>query len=147
MCAPWVTRHTSIRYTSSCPTRVNMGASICFTAAMIRVFRSARSRGNSGTNTLHEMLVAQYNKLTHVIFQHIKRLLPGTAIFSLHTLASPSGRIVNYDEKQLSWGKKIEVFLLSVQVSQVRVLRFSYHKFLIPEYIMKSPVYTKKLHC
>jgi len=31
---------------------------------------------------------------------------PGAAIFSLHTLASPSGRIVNYDEKQLT-GKNI----------------------------------------
>jgi len=38
---------------------VNMGASISFTAAMIRAFRSARSRGNGGTNTLHEMHVAQ----------------------------------------------------------------------------------------
>jgi hypothetical protein len=27
MCAPRVTRHTSIRYSSSCHTRVNMGAS------------------------------------------------------------------------------------------------------------------------
>jgi hypothetical protein len=35
MCAPRVTRHTSIRYSSSCHTRVNMGASIFFTAAMI----------------------------------------------------------------------------------------------------------------
>ena len=34
-------------------TRVNMGASIFFTAAMIRSFRSARSRGNGGTNTSH----------------------------------------------------------------------------------------------
>jgi hypothetical protein len=33
MCAPRVTRHTS------CHTRVNMGASIFFTVAMIRVFR------------------------------------------------------------------------------------------------------------
>jgi len=59
MCAPLVTRHTSIRYSSSCHTRVNMGASIFFTAAMIRAFRSTRSRGNGGTNTLHEMHVAQ----------------------------------------------------------------------------------------
>ena len=59
MCAPRVTRHTSIRYSSYCHTRVNMGASIFFTAAMIRAFRSARSRGNGGTNTLHEMQVAQ----------------------------------------------------------------------------------------
>jgi len=40
-------------------TRVNMGASIFFAAAMIRAFRSARSRGNIGTNTLHEMHFAQ----------------------------------------------------------------------------------------
>jgi len=41
----------------------------------------------------------------------------GATIFSLHTLASPSGRNVNYDEKQLSGGKFFELFLLSVQVS------------------------------
>ena len=39
-------------------TRVNMGALIFFTAPMIRAFRSARSRGNGGANTLHEMHVA-----------------------------------------------------------------------------------------
>ena len=33
----------------------------------------------------------------------------GAAIFSLHTLASPSGRNVNYDEKQLTWKKKFWV--------------------------------------
>lgn len=59
MCAPRVTRHTSIRYSSSCHTRVNMSASLFFTTVMIRAFRSARSRGNGGTNTLHEMHVAQ----------------------------------------------------------------------------------------
>ena len=37
--------------------RVHMGASILFTAAMIRAFRSARSRGNDGANTLHEMQI------------------------------------------------------------------------------------------
>jgi len=40
-------------------TRVNMGASIFFTAAMIRAFRSARSPGNVTLCTLHEMHVAQ----------------------------------------------------------------------------------------
>jgi len=40
-------------------TRVNMGPSIFFTAAMIRAFRSARSRGNVTLRTLHEMHVAQ----------------------------------------------------------------------------------------
>jgi hypothetical protein len=32
---------------------------------------------------------------------------PGAAIFSLHTSASPSGRNVNYDEKQLTVEKKL----------------------------------------
>ena len=49
----------NVRYSTSCHTRVNMGASTFFTAAMIRALRSARSRGNGGTNTLHEMHVAQ----------------------------------------------------------------------------------------
>jgi hypothetical protein len=44
MCAPRVVRHTSIRCSSSCHTRVNICASIFFTARMNRVFRSARSR-------------------------------------------------------------------------------------------------------
>jgi hypothetical protein len=37
MCAPRVKRHTSIQYSSSCHTRINMGASKFFTAAMICV--------------------------------------------------------------------------------------------------------------
>jgi len=41
----------------------------------------------------------------------------GATIFSLHTLASPSGRNVNYDEKQLTGKIFFELFLLSVQVS------------------------------
>jgi len=60
MCALWVTRHTSIWYSSSCHTHVNMDASIFFTAAMIHAFRSARSRGNVTLRTLHEMHIAQY---------------------------------------------------------------------------------------
>jgi hypothetical protein len=38
---------------------------------------------------------------------------PGAAIFSLHTLALPSGRNVNYDEKQLSGEIIFKLFLLS----------------------------------
>jgi hypothetical protein len=52
MFAQQVTRHTSIRYSSSCHTRVNKGASIFFTVAMFRAFRSARSRGR----TLHTVI-------------------------------------------------------------------------------------------
>ena len=45
MCAPLVTRHTSIRYSSSCYTRVNMGASIFFAAPMIRALFIALTNG------------------------------------------------------------------------------------------------------
>jgi hypothetical protein len=55
MCAPRVTRHISIEYSSSCHTRVNMGASTFFTAAMIRAFRSARLRGNGGTHCVRDV--------------------------------------------------------------------------------------------
>jgi hypothetical protein len=49
MCVPRVTRHTSIRYLIPCYTHVNMGATIFFTAAIMRAFSSARSRVNGGT--------------------------------------------------------------------------------------------------
>ena len=55
------------------------------------------------------------HRLIRVILQHTKRLLP--AIFSLHTLTSPSVRNVNYDEKELTGKAIFELFLLSVQVS------------------------------
>ena len=42
------------------------------------------------------------HRFIRVIFQHTKDFSPGAAIFSLHTLASPSGRNMNYDEKQLT---------------------------------------------
>jgi hypothetical protein len=42
---------------------------------------------------------------------------PGAAIFSLYTLASPSGKNVNYDEKELTGEKMFEFFLLFVEVS------------------------------
>jgi len=50
MYAQQVTRHTAIRYSSSWHVHVNVGALIFFTVAMIRAFRSARSRGNGGMN-------------------------------------------------------------------------------------------------
>jgi len=40
-------------------THVNMGSSIFFTVAMIRAFRSARSRGNGTLRALHKMHIAQ----------------------------------------------------------------------------------------
>jgi len=57
------------------------------------------------------------HRLNRVIFQQTKDFSPGAAIFSLHTIASPGGRNVNYNEKQLTGKKIFELFLLYVQVS------------------------------
>ena len=102
--------HGTHRYDipSSCPThtRVNMGASIFFTAAMIRAFRSARSRGNGGTNTFAYFARSTRCTVTTgllVWYSNTQNdFCPGAAIFAVHTLASPSSRNVNYDEKQLT---------------------------------------------
>jgi hypothetical protein len=88
-----------------------MGALRFFSAAMIRAFKLAKSHSNG---TLHEM--NSNHRLTRMIFQYTKCLVPGVAIFSPHTLASPSGRNVKYDQKQLAGKKIFELFLLSVQV-------------------------------
>jgi len=87
-----------------------MGVSIFFTAAMIRAFRSARPRGLVCRRVLcvlcTKCTLHSYHRLNRVISQQTKRFLPGAAILSLHTLASPSGRNVHYEEKNLLEEKK-----------------------------------------
>jgi hypothetical protein len=85
MCAPWVTQHTSIRYSSSCHTRVNMVASIFFTAAMIHILFLPRMNGLVRRGVLC-VLCTKYtlqsnHRLTRVTFQHTKRLLPRSGHF------------------------------------------------------------------
>ena len=98
-----------------------MSASIFFTAAMIHAFRSARSHGNDGTNNFAYFARNAHCTVTTDILVSYSNTQNdfslGAAISSLHTLATPSGRGVNYGEKQLT-GKNIsELFLLSIQVS------------------------------
>jgi hypothetical protein len=88
VCTTGGTEYTLIQYSSSCHTRVNMGASIFLYA---------------------------------------------------HTLASPSGRIVNYDDKQLS-GKKIRVPSVCTDFVNTCPTAFLSYIFVIPEYSMKRPV-------
>jgi len=59
VCTAGDTAHIDTIFKPLPHTRVNMGASIFFTAVMIRAFRSARSRGNGTLRTLREMHVAQ----------------------------------------------------------------------------------------
>ena len=105
VCTTGDTAHIGTTFKFLPHTIVNMGASIFFTAAVICAFRSARSRG---TNFLHKIHVAQWPKNFCVILQHTNRLIPirERPLFSLHTLSTPSGTNVNYDEKRLIGGKK-----------------------------------------
>ena len=98
-------------------TRVNMGASIFFTAAMIRAFRSAKSRGSSTLRTLHEMHVAQWPQIySRDIPTHKTTSPPERPFFHYihsHRLAAEMWTTM----KNNLLGKKCELFLLSVQVS------------------------------
>ena len=87
MCAPRVTRHTSIRYSRSCHTRVKTGASIVFTAAMNRAFRSARSRRRLLCVLCTKCMLHSNHRLTRVIFQHTKWLLLLERPFSHYILS------------------------------------------------------------
>ena len=132
-----------------CHTCVNMSASIFFAAATIRAFRSGRSHGNGGTNTFaYFARNARCTVTTELLVWYSTTqndFSPGAAIFSLHMLASPSGRNVNYDEKQLT-GK---FFFLSCSFYLYRFRKYVSYGFpiiyifffVIPEYIMKSHVF------
>jgi hypothetical protein len=72
MCAPRVTWHTSIRYSSSCHTRVNMGASVFFIVAMIRAFKSAKSCRRVLCVRCTKCTLHSNHRFTRVIFQHTK---------------------------------------------------------------------------
>ena len=79
-----------------------------FTATMIRAFRSARSRVNGGTNTFaYFARNVRCTVTTDLLVWYSNTQYdssPGATIFLLHTLASPSGRNENYDEKQFTEG-------------------------------------------
>ena len=111
MCAPWVTRHTSIRYSSSRHTRVNMGAfclhrhpvsvnCLCHARMVLSVGGSFAYFARNARCTVTADWLVWYSNTQN-------DFCPGTAIFSLRTPASSSGRNMNYDEKQLTGGKKL----------------------------------------
>ena len=81
MCAARVTQHTSIRYSTSCHTRVNMGASIFFTAAMIRALGHRGHLAMVGRILCTKCTLHSNHRLTRVIFQHTKRLFPRSGHF------------------------------------------------------------------
>ena len=102
MCAPRLTRHTSIRYSSCCHTRVNMGASIFLTAAMIRAFRSARSHVTGGTTI--RTLIFPKEKITGVMSGDLGGHSPLVGHFQTHTLSNVVVTLFRYWEtSQWKW--------------------------------------------
>ena len=106
MCARQVTRHTSIRYSSSRHTH----ASTCVHRYSSLLYRSVTlgQRGHVaivGRTLCTKCTLHSNNRLTVWYANTQNDFSPGAAIFLLHKLASPSGRNVNYDEKQLTGEK------------------------------------------
>ena len=94
MCAPRVTRHTSKQYSSSCQ-RQPVSVNCLYHARMVLSVGGsfAYFARNAHCTVTTDLLVWHSN--TQNDFS------PGAAICSLHTLAQPSGRNVNYYEKNL----------------------------------------------
>ena len=111
MCAPRVTRHTSIRCSSSsavngrpldfCLHRHPFSVNRLYHVGMVF---------SVGCPFAYFARNARCTVTTHLLVWYSNTqndFSPEAAIFSLHTLASPSGRNVKYDEKQLTGGKKL----------------------------------------
>jgi len=90
-------------------TRVNMGA-FCLhkhpiTVSCLYYARMVLSLVGSFAYFCSKCTLHSNHRLTVWYSNTQNDFSPGAVIFSLHTLASPSGRNVNYDEKQLIGGK------------------------------------------
>jgi hypothetical protein len=83
-----------------------MGASIFFTAAMIRAVRSARSRRRDLCILCTKCTLHSNHRLTRVIFQHTKRLLPRSGHFLTTYTRIAQRQNSELRWKTTYWGKK-----------------------------------------
>jgi len=125
MCAPPVTRHTSIRYSSSCHTHAS---TLVHRYSSLLQWSVSLGQWGHVAMVLCVLCTLQSNHRLTVWYSNTQNdFFPGAAIFSLHTLASPSGRNVNYVEKQLT-GEK---FFLSCSFYQYRFGKYVSYGFSI----------------
>ena len=120
MCAPRVTRHTSIRYSSFMPHTRQHGCSLLAQTPSFSKLFIPRTNGLVCSRVLcvlwTKCTLQSNHRLIRVIFQHTKRLLPRNGHFlTTYTL-------IAYRQKcELRWKttywEKIFEFLLSVKVS------------------------------
>jgi hypothetical protein len=101
VCTTGETAHSDTIFKFLPHTRVD----IFFTASMIRVFSHGLVCRRVLCVLCTKCTLHSNHRLTMWYSNTQNDFSPGAAIFSLHTLASPSGRNVNYDEKQLTGGK------------------------------------------
>ena len=110
MCAPPVTRHTSIRYSSSCHTHTSTWVHRYSSLLQWSVPLGQRGHVTMVGRILCTKCTLHCNHRLTVWYSDTQNdFFPWAAILSLHTLASPSGRNVNYDEKQLAGKEKFWV--------------------------------------
>ena len=103
MCAPLVTRHTAIRYSSSCHTHTSTWVHRYSSLPQWSVPLGQRGHVTMVLRVLcTKCTLHSDNRLTVWYSNTQNYFSPGAAIFSQHTLASPRGRNVNYDEKHLT---------------------------------------------
>ena len=82
VCTTGDTAHIDMIFKFLPHTRVNMGTSIFFTAAMIRAFRSARSRGNGGERILCTKCTLHSNHRLTVWYSDTQKTSPPERPFS-----------------------------------------------------------------
>jgi len=147
MCAPRVTRHTSISYSSS--SAVN-GRSLDFCLhrhpVSVNCLYHARTVLSLGSSFAYFARNARCTVTTDLLVWYSNTqndFSLGAAIFSLHTLASPSGRNMNYDEKQLT-GEKILICSFYLYRFRKNVFYgFPIINFCIPTLHYETPCITR----
>jgi len=146
MCAPLVTRHTSIWYSSSCHTHARQYGCIDLlaqTPSFSKLFipRTSDVFCRRVLCILCKKCTLHSDHRLTVWYSNTQNdFSPGAAIFSQHTLASPSGRNVNCDEKRLTGGTNYESFLLSVQFRKYVSYGFPIINFYNPRVHYETPL-------
>jgi hypothetical protein len=145
MCAPRVTRHTSIRYSKTLSqTRQHGCIDIVHCCNdSVNCLYHARMVLSVGGSFVYFAQNTRWTVTTDlfVCYSNTQNdLSPGAAISSLHTFASSSSRNVNYDEKQLSGKTFLSCSFYLYWFRKYVSYGFHIIIFVIPEYIMKRPV-------
>jgi hypothetical protein len=157
VCTTGDTAHIDTIFKFLSHTRVTMGASIFLTVAMIRAFRSARSRGNGGTNTrsltyprrknsLAVMSGDSNHRLTRVIFHQTKRLLPRSSHFLITYTLIAWRQKCELRWKTTYWGKNLSCSFYLYRFRKYVSYGFCIIKiFVILKYIIKRLVYSRNM--